>query len=96
VGEKWQTGMPLGVLFHEIVLNPKLGASDFSLAPAGYTFEKQVPATVTEDEMVAYPGLPPGSTMVRFPIRLTWRLTATISMPRAKRNRPIARPPSRP
>ncbi len=56
-GEKWQTGMPLGALFHEIVLNPKLEASDFSLdPPAGYAFEKQAPATVTEDEMIAYLG----------------------------------------
>lgn len=57
VGEKWQKGIPAGALCHEIVLSPKLDASDFSLdAPAGYAFEKQAPATVTEDEMITYLG----------------------------------------
>jgi hypothetical protein len=55
--EKWQKRIPLGALYHELVLGPKLEASDFSLdPPVDYAFEKQIPATVTEDEMIAYLG----------------------------------------
>lgn len=56
-GEKWQKWIVVGALCHEIALSPELEASDFSLdPPAGYAFEKQAPATVTEDEMIAYLG----------------------------------------
>ena len=45
----------MGVLSHELVTNASLDPSEFSLdPPAGFTFEKAVPATVTEDEMLAY------------------------------------------
>jgi len=47
--------MPIASLAHEIDLNPKVDARDFSLdTPAGYTLEKGVKATVTEEEMATY------------------------------------------
>ena len=55
--EKWSKEIALGGLEHEIVLNPKLDMSEFSLdPPAGYAFEKMAKPTVTEDEMIAYLG----------------------------------------
>lgn len=49
--------MPIASLVHEIDLNPKIDAKDFSLdTPAGYTLEKLAKPTLTEEEMVAYLG----------------------------------------
>ncbi len=55
--EKWSTSQALGYLEHEIVVDAKLDLSNFSLdAPSGYALEKVAPATVTEEEMIAYLG----------------------------------------
>ncbi|MFN0056062.1 MAG: hypothetical protein ACKV0T_28280 [Planctomycetales bacterium] len=55
--EKWRKMAPIAALTHEIVLNPKLDPSDFSLdPPAGYAFVKIAKPTVTEEEMLAYLG----------------------------------------
>ena len=57
VEEKWSKRIVVGTLTHEIVLNPKLDPTEFSLdPPAGYAFEKVAKPTVTEEEMVAYLG----------------------------------------
>jgi hypothetical protein len=51
----WSVEIGAGILSHELVTNPSLNPSDFSLEPpAGFAFEKSVPATVNEDEMLAY------------------------------------------
>lgn len=53
----WSKMQPIAALTHEIVLNPKLDPSEFSLdAPAGYTVEKIAKPTVTEEEMIAWLG----------------------------------------
>jgi hypothetical protein len=53
--EQWHKMQPIGVLSHEVVVNPKLDASEFSLdPPANFAFEKIAAPTVTEDEMIAY------------------------------------------
>jgi hypothetical protein len=45
----------MGVLSHELVTSASLDPSELSLdPPAGFTFEKAVPATVTEDEMLTW------------------------------------------
>ncbi|MBC7818342.1 MAG: hypothetical protein IAG10_15760 [Planctomycetaceae bacterium] len=55
--EKWYKMVPVAALTHEMVLNPKLDPSDFSLdPPADFVFEKLAKPTVTEDEMIAYLG----------------------------------------
>ena len=57
VEETWSKRINVGTLTHEIVLNPKLDPTEFSLdPPAGYAFEKIAKPTVTEEEMVAYLG----------------------------------------
>jgi hypothetical protein len=55
--KQWYMVTGAGVLTHEIVLDPKLVSTDFSLdPPADFAFEKMVKPTVTEDEMIAYLG----------------------------------------
>lgn len=54
-GSDWSKMEPIAALQHEIELSPKLNPGDFSLdPPPGFTLEKIAPATVTEDEMIAY------------------------------------------
>ena len=61
---------------HEIVLDPKLDAADFSLdPPAGYAYETIAKPTITEEEMVAFLGPPRGSTTASSPTRRTRRST---------------------
>jgi len=53
--EKWSKLVPVGRVTHEMVLNPSLDPSEFSLdPPADYAFEKMAKPTVTEDEMIAF------------------------------------------
>jgi hypothetical protein len=53
--EKWHRMTPFGALTHEIVLNPKLDPSEFSLdPPADFALEKIAAPTVTEDEMILF------------------------------------------
>ena len=53
--KEWAQETGVGVLSHELVTNATIDASDFSMdPPVGFTFEKSVPATVTEDEMRTY------------------------------------------
>jgi hypothetical protein len=55
--EKTSMWMPVASWEHEIVLDPKLDASDLSLdPPAGYAYEAQAKPTITEEEMVAFLG----------------------------------------
>ncbi|WP_168205238.1 hypothetical protein [Bythopirellula goksoeyrii] len=54
---EWYRMEPIGGLTHEIVLDTKIAASEFSLdPPADYAFEKMAKPTVTEGEMIAYLG----------------------------------------
>ena len=47
----------VGLLQHEILINPQLDRSDFQLeAPVGYTLETIANPTVTEDDIVTYLG----------------------------------------
>jgi hypothetical protein len=53
----WSSQVPLAYWEHEIVLDPKLDASDFSLdPPARYAFEAIAKPTITEPEMVEFLG----------------------------------------
>jgi hypothetical protein len=53
--EEWSKMMPIGGLWHNLNTSPQLNAADFSLdVPAGYEIERQVPATVSEEEMLEY------------------------------------------
>ncbi len=53
--DEWSKMMPLGGLWHNVNTTPKLSAADFSLdVPAGYEIERQVAATVSEEEMLEY------------------------------------------
>ena len=53
--EDWGRMEPSAALTHEILLQPKLTASEFSLvAPTGFQFETIAAPTVTEDEMLDY------------------------------------------
>jgi hypothetical protein len=53
----WSSEFPLAYWQHEIVVNPKLDAADFSLdPPAGYAFEAVAKPTITEQEMVDFLG----------------------------------------
>lgn len=55
--ETWSKMVPVGRVTHEIVLNPKLDPSEFSLdPPTDFTFERQAKPTVTEEEMITYLG----------------------------------------
>jgi len=55
--QTWSKMVPFGAFEHEMVLNPRLDPSDFSLdPPTGYAFEKLAKPTVTEEEMIAYLG----------------------------------------
>jgi len=55
--EKWYRMTPIGGLTHEIVLNPRIAPSKFSLdPPPGFAIEKMAKPTVTEGEMIAYLG----------------------------------------
>lgn len=55
--ERWYRVTGAGCLRHEIVLDAKLTADDFSLdPPADYKLEKLAKPTVSEDEMIAYLG----------------------------------------
>jgi hypothetical protein len=55
--KKFSTWLPFGYWEHEIVLDPKLEVSDFSLdPPAGFAFEAIAKPTITEEEMVAFLG----------------------------------------
>ena len=57
VEDKWSMEIGLASLSHEIVVDAKLDALDFSLdPPKGYTLELQARPTVTESEMVAFLG----------------------------------------
>jgi hypothetical protein len=48
---------PVAYWQHEIVLNPKLDATDFGLdPPAGYAYQATVKPTITEEEAVAFLG----------------------------------------
>jgi hypothetical protein len=48
---------PIAYWEHEIVLDPKLDAADFSLdPPAGYAYQTIAEPTITEEEMVAFLG----------------------------------------
>lgn len=55
--DKWSKATPAAALEHEIIVNPRLDSSEFSLdPPAGYSFERLAKPTVTEVEMIAYLG----------------------------------------
>lgn len=55
--EKSSQWRPVASRDHEIVLDPKLDAADFRLdPPAGFAYQAQAKATITEEEMVAYLG----------------------------------------
>lgn len=55
VEKEFSTYFPVGYTYGEIVLDPKLDASDFSLdPPAGYAYKAIARPTITEEEMVGY------------------------------------------
>ncbi len=57
VEKDWSIIQPIASLTHEMVLDPMLAATEFSLdPPEGYTLEKQAQPTVTEEEMLAFLG----------------------------------------
>jgi hypothetical protein len=55
--DRWSKMEPVGSIYHEMIINPRLNPSDFTLdPPADYAFEKIARPTVTEEEMIAYLG----------------------------------------
>ena len=53
--DEWSKMMPVGGLWHNVNTSPQLSASDFSLdVPAGYSLERQVTPTISEEEMLDY------------------------------------------
>jgi len=90
--KQWYLHIAGGFLVHEIVLDTKLAAADFSLdPPTDFDFEKLAKPTVTEDEMIAYLGAAARFNDGNFLLRRTWCLTAKNSMLRAIRSRKIVR-----
>jgi len=55
--KQFSSSFPVAYWEHEIVLDPKLDATDFSLdPPAGYAYQALAKPTITEEEMVAFLG----------------------------------------
>ncbi|WP_143206507.1 hypothetical protein [Singulisphaera sp. GP187] len=53
----FSSSFPVAYREHEMVLDPKLDAADFSLdPPAGYAYQALAKPTITEEEMIAYLG----------------------------------------
>ena len=66
--KSWSKVFAVASITRDINLAPKLNPTDFSLdPPAGFTLEKLVSPTVTEDEMVAYLGASARFNDNRFP-----------------------------
>ncbi|MFI5456560.1 MAG: hypothetical protein ACHRXM_14020 [Isosphaerales bacterium] len=55
--KQFSSWFPVAYWEHEIVVDPKLDATDFSLdPPAGYAYQAVAKPTITEEEMVAFLG----------------------------------------